>query len=529
MATTSATKTQRGHHAARDGKAAAVKAPARKAPARKAPARKAPARKALTAEVSEVGGLKVDRSLEKRVDHISSEEAERQGKTARVAVPRTLHAAWAAPAGRRSPVDIIAEQAITREPDLVPIRHGRMMVSPFTFYRGAAAIMAADLAATPSSGFRVQCCGDAHLLNFGGFTSPERSMLFDVNDFDETLPGPWEWDVKRLAASIEVAGRDGQLKPADRRNAVEATARQYRQAMREFAALTEFGVWYSRLDGDSIVALVRAEVGTKEAPNLEANLAKARSKDSMKAFTKLTQLLDGQPIITPDPPLIVPLRDLISASALPKFQDELHQLFRAYRRTLQPDRRRLLEQYRIVDMARKVVGVGSVGTRCWVLLLMGRHDADPIFLQVKEAQDSVLAPFCGKSKISNQGQRVVEGQRLMQAASDITLGWLRTVGLDGRQRDFYIRQLWDGKVGVDPAAITPATLAVYGRICGWTLARAHARSGDRIAIASYLGAAPTFDTAIGNFAVAYADQNERDYEEFLKAVKGGTLMAEAGI
>ncbi|HTT89594.1 MAG TPA: DUF2252 domain-containing protein [Acidimicrobiales bacterium] len=485
--------------------------------------------KAFTPQVSEVGGMKVDRSLEKRVDHISSAEAGRQGKTARVAVPRTLHASWAAPAGRRSPVDIIAEQATTREPDLVPIRHGRMMVSPFTFYRGAAAIMAADLAATPSSGFRVQCCGDAHLLNFGGFTSPERSMLFDVNDFDETLPGPWEWDVKRLAASIEVAGRDGQLKAPDRRNAVEATVRQYREAMREFAALTELGVWYAHLDGESLVALVRAEVGTKEAPNLEATLAKARSKDSMKAFTKLTRLLDGQPIISADPPLIVPLRDLIEPEVLPRFQDELHKLFRAYRRTLQPDRRHLLEQYRIVDMARKVVGVGSVGTRCFVLLLMGRRDADPIFLQVKEAQDSVLAPFCGKSKISNQGQRVVEGQRLMQAASDITLGWLRTVGLDGRQRDFYIRQLWDGKVGVEPSTLTPATLAVYGRICGWTLARAHARSGDRIAISSYLGASPTFDTAMCNFAVAYADQNERDYDVFLKAVKSGVLQAETGV
>jgi Uncharacterized protein conserved in bacteria (DUF2252) len=326
-----------------------------------------------------------------------------------------------------------------------------------------------------------------------------------------------------------VAGRDGQLKPADRRNAVEATARQYREAMREFATLTEFAVWYSRLDGDAIVSLVRAEVGTKEAPNLEATLAKARSKDSMKAFTKLTRLLDGEPIIAADPPLVVPLRDLLDSERLPKFQDELHGLFRAYRRTLQPDRRHLLEQYRIVDIARKVVGVGSVGTRCWVLLLMGRRDADPIFLQVKEAQNSVLAPFCGKSKVSNQGQRVVEGQRLMQAASDITLGWLRTVGLDGQQRDFYIRQLWDGKVGVEPSSLTPATLAVYGRICGWTLARAHARSGDRIAISSYLGAAPTFDTAMCNFAVAYADQNERDYEEFLKAVKGGVLPAESGV
>jgi uncharacterized protein (DUF2252 family) len=514
VATTAAGKSQARARGAGNGKAAKVKGIADKA---------------LTAAVSEVGGMKVDRSLEKRVDHITSDEAERQGKTARVAVPRTLHAAWAPPAARRSPVDIIAEQATTREPDLVPIRHGRMMVSPFTFYRGAAAIMAADLAATPSSGLRVQCCGDAHLLNFGGFSSPERAMLFDVNDFDETLPGPWEWDVKRLAASIEVAGRDGQLSPADRHSAVEATVRQYREAMREFAALTELGVWYARLDGDALVALVRAQVGTKEAPNLEATLAKARSKDSMKAFTKLTRLLDGQPIITPDPPLIVPLRDLVDSTRLPKFQDELHGLFRAYRRTLQPDRRHLLEQYRIVDMARKVVGVGSVGTRCWVLLLMGRRDADPIFLQVKEAQDSVLAPYCGKSKVSNQGQRVVEGQRLMQAASDIMLGWLRTVGLDGRQRDFYIRQLWDGKVGVEPSTLTPATLAVYGRICGWTLARAHARSGDRIAIGSYLGTAPTFDTAMCNFAVAYADQNERDYDEFLKAVKGGVLPAETGV
>jgi uncharacterized protein (DUF2252 family) len=299
--------------------------------------------------------------------------------------------------------------------------------------------------------------------------------------------------------------------------------------MRDFARLTELGVWYSHLDGDALVALVRAEVGTKEAPNLEATLAKARSKDSMKAFTKLTQLLDGQPIITPDPPLIVPLRDLIEPEVLPKFQDELHNLFRAYRATLQPDRRHLLEQYRIVDMARKVVGVGSVGTRCWVLLLMGRRDADPVFLQVKEAQDSVLAPFCGKSKVSNQGQRVVEGQRLMQAASDITLGWLRTVGLDGRQRDFYVRQLWDGKVGVEPANLTPATLAVYGRICGWTLARAHARSGDRIAIASYLGAGSTFDVAMSDFSVAYANQNERDYDAFLKAVKSGVLPAEQGL
>ena len=472
---------------------------------------------------------RVDRSLERRVDHVSAEEAAGKGKAARLAVPRSLHAAWAPPPGRRSPVDIIAEQATSREPVLVPIRHGRMMVSPFTFYRGAAAIMAADLAATPVSGLRAQLCGDAHLLNFGGFASPERALVFDVNDFDETLPGPWEWDVKRLAASIEVAGRDAAMKPGERRAAVEATVRQYREALRSFAGLTELGVWYSRLEGAALVEMARSELGPKQAPNMEASLAKARSKDSMKAFSKLTTIVDGQPRITADPPLIVPLRDLVNKEQEARMEHELHELFRAYRRSLQADRRHLLEQYRIVDIARKVVGVGSVGTRCWVLLLMGRQDADPVFLQVKEAQDSVLAPYVGKSRVSNQGQRVVEGQRVMQSASDIFLGWLRTIGLDNRQRDFYVRQLWDGKVSVDPAALTPAVLAVYGRICGWTLARAHARSGDRIAIASYLGAGPGFDWAVGQFAMAYADQNERDYSAFLDAVKKGVLPAETGL
>ena len=472
---------------------------------------------------------RVDRPLEKRLDHVSAEAAAAKGKAARLALPRSVHAVWDPPLGRLSPVDIIAEQATSREPDLVPIRHGRMMVTPFTFYRGAAAIMAADLAATPVSGLRAQLCGDAHLLNFGGFASPERALLFDVNDFDETLPGPWEWDVKRLAASIEVAGRDGGLKPADRRVAVEATVRQYREVMRALADQTELGVWYSRLEGESLVALVRAQVGPKEAPNLEATMAKARSKDSMKAFSKLTTVVNGEARITPDPPLIVPMRDLLNEEQSQRYEHEIHQLFRAYRRTLQPDRRHLLEQYRIVDIARKVVGVGSVGTRCWVLLLMGRRDADPVFLQVKEAQDSVLAPYAGKSRVSNQGQRVVEGQRVMQAASDIFLGWLRTIGMDNRQRDFYIRQLWDGKVSADPANMTRATLAVYGRICGWTLARAHARSGDRIAIAAYLGAGTMFDRAIGDFSVAYADQNERDYRAFVGAVKTGVLPAETGL
>ncbi len=470
-----------------------------------------------------------DRSPEIRVTHVTAQEATSKGRALRLAVPRSAHSAWEPPAQRRSPVDIILEQATSREPDLIPIRHGRMMVSPFTFYRGAAAIMAADLATTPVSGLRVQCCGDAHLLNFGGFASPERALLFDVNDFDETLPGPWEWDVKRLAASMEVAGRDSRLRPPDRRAAVEATVRAYRMAMVEFAGRSELGLWYSRLDGNTLLEMARAELGPKGAPNLEASLTKARSKDSMKAFSKLTKTVDGQPRIIADPPLIVPMRDLVDAEAHPHFEAELHQLFRLYRRSLQADRRHLLEQYRMVDIARKVVGVGSVGTRCWVLLLMGRNEADPVLLQVKEAQDSVLARFAGKSKVSNQGQRVVEGQRIMQAASDIFLGWLRTVGLDGQQRDFYVRQMWDGKVSVDPAVLTATTLALYGRICGWTLARTHAKSGDRIAIASYLGTGPQFDRAVTEFAVDYADQNERDYTEFMTAVKSGTLQAEMGV
>ncbi len=470
-----------------------------------------------------------DRSPEIRLTHVTAQEATSKGRALRVAVPRSSHAEWEVPAQRRSPVDIIVEQATSREPDLIPIRHGRMMVSPFTFYRGAAAIMAADLATTPVSGLRVQCCGDAHLLNFGGFASPERALLFDVNDFDETLPGPWEWDVKRLAASMEVAGRDSSLRPPDRRAAVEATVRAYRMAMVEFAGRSELGIWYSRLDGNTLLEMARAELGPKGAPNLEANLTKARSKDSMKAFSKLTKTVDGQPRIIADPPLIVPMRDLVDTEAHPHFEAELHQLFRLYRRSLQADRRHLLEQYRMVDIARKVVGVGSVGTRCWVLLLMGRNEADPVLLQVKEAQDSVLAPFAGKSKVSNQGQRVVEGQRIMQAASDIFLGWLRTVGLDGQQRDFYVRQMWDGKVSVDPAVLTATTLALYGRICGWTLARTHARSGDRIAIASYLGTGPQFDRAVTEFAVDYADQNERDYTEFMTAVKNGTVQAVMGV
>jgi uncharacterized protein (DUF2252 family) len=466
-----------------------------------------------------------------RVTHVLRADAVERGRVARRAVPRSTHAALELSDDREEPAAIIARQAVSREPDLVPIRHGRMLVSPFTFFRGAAAIMAADLAAaTPASGLRAQLCGDAHLLNFGGFASAERNLVFDLNDFDETIPGPWEWDVKRLAASITVAAREaGALEP-ERRALVEQTVRGYRQAMLDFGTRREIDVWYARMDEAAILDLMRTRGRAPKATSgVKRMMAKARTKDSMKAFAKLTTVVDGEPRIVGDPPLIVPIRDLVDDAAHPRVGDELHALFRTYRRSLQRDRRHLLEQYRLVDLARKVVGVGSVGTRCYIGLLMGRDNDDPLFLQMKEAQPSVLAPYAGKSKLANEGQRVVEGQRLMQATSDILLGWIRVTGLDNVQRDFYLRQLWDWKISVDPAAFSAATLGGYGEVCGWTLARAHARSGDRIAIASYLGRATTFDTALAAFAEAYADQNERDYESFAAAVRAGKLPVEEGV
>jgi uncharacterized protein (DUF2252 family) len=464
-----------------------------------------------------------------RIDHVTRLEAEAHGREARSAVPRSSHGNWEPAAGRRSAVEILAEQAKSREPDLVPIRHGRMLVSPFTFYRGAAAIMAEDLGPTPASGIGCQMCGDAHLLNFGGYASPERDLVFDVNDFDETLPGPWEWDVKRLTASLVVAGRGAGLTADQTRQAVLATVSQYRDAMRDFASRSELEVWYAKLDEAILVERVRQEMGNKGAPNLQKTLVKARSKDHMKAFSKLTTVVDGEPRIVGDPPLIVPLRDIANRTGASDLETRLPELFREYRASLQPDRRHLLEQYRLVDVAMKVVGVGSVGTRCWIGLLMGRDDSDPMFLQFKEAQDSVLAPFAGKSEVDNQGERVVNGQRMMQATSYIFLGWFRTIGIDGNQRDFYVRQLWDWKVSADPATITSSNLGGYGRLCSWTLARAHARSGDRIAIASYLGKSSVFDEAIASFSEKYADQNERDYAEFADAVRKGVLPVEEGI
>jgi len=464
------------------------------------------------------------------VAHLSPAERVARGKAARNDTPRSSHGRWEPATNRPDPVALLEEQAVSRVPELVPLRYGRMMVSPFTFYRGGALLMASDLAATPRSGLNAQICGDAHLSNFGVFASPERQMMFDINDFDETLPGPWEWDVKRLAASFEIAGRDRGLKPADRRAVVLAGVAEYRIRMHEFAAARNLDVWYAHIPVDRIFKELEATATKKQQAKAKANAAKARTRDSMQAFTKLTHVVDGQRRIISDPPLIVPIEDLIPpGSGRDDIESELRELIRSYRRTLETDRRELIESFEYVHFARKVVGVGSVGTRAWIALLLGRDEQDPLFLQAKEAQESVLERFVGKSKYTNHGQRVVAGQRLMQASSDIFLGWQRVRGLDGKERDFYLRQLrdWKGSADVDTMAVS--LMAGYARVCAATLARAHARSGDRIAIASYLGNSDTFDRAIADFSAAYADQNERDYQALVDAVGSGRLEAQTGV
>jgi uncharacterized protein (DUF2252 family) len=405
------------------------------------------------------------------------------------------------------------------------------MVSPFTYYRGAALPMASDLATTPVSGLAVQACGDAHLSNFGLFGSAERRLIFDVNDFDETLPGPWEWDVKRLAASLDVAGRDNGFPAKARRDAVMATITRYRQAMREFAAMTNLDVWYARADVNELRSQFDTELRARQRKLLEKGIAKAKTRDSMQELGKLTRTVNGRPRIVSDPPLVVPVDEMIrNDTERATFEAALVRLIARYQRTLETDRRYLLQQYEYCDLARKVVGVGSVGTRCWIVLMLGRDDADPLFLQVKEAEASVLSRFAGASKYANQGQRVVAGQRLMQATSDIFLGWQHVdAGADGQARDFYVRQLRDWKFSIEIETLRPEGLQRYGELCGWTLARAHARSGDRIAIAAYLGNSDVFDRAITKFAAAYADQNERDYHALVDAVKSGRITAEPGV
>ncbi|MGH9090428.1 MAG: DUF2252 domain-containing protein [Acidimicrobiales bacterium] len=463
--------------------------------------------------------------------HAYSTVAERTaaGRAARLATPRSSLGEWAPAGDRRDPVAVLEDQERTRVPELVPIRHGRMASSPFAFYRGAAAVMAADLAAGPRSGLEVQLCGDAHLVNFGGFASPDRDLVFDVNDFDETHPGPFEWDVMRLAASFEVAGRERGFDDAMRQDAVQWAARSYREAVREFGTMTTLDVWYSRLDLAGIERRWGAAAGGKAVRNLQRLAAKAESKNHLKAFDRLTRLEGGELRFASDPPLLVPVSELFSDVDATRLRDTVAQGLAIYRDTLNDDRRRLIDRYRFVDLARKVVGVGSVGTRCWVSLLVGRDEGDPLFLQVKEAEGSVLEPYVGRSAYANHGQRVVEGQRLMQAASDIMLGWTRTVGVDDVTRDFYMRQLWDWKVSASVETMLPGTFHVYAQICGWTLARAHARSGDAAAIGAYLGTGNAFDRAMVAFARAYADQNERDHGSLVAAIADGRVVAEAGV
>jgi uncharacterized protein (DUF2252 family) len=453
-----------------------------------------------------------------------------RGRAARAQVPRSSHAQLQSRAAPVDPIGLLESQAKTRVPELVPVRYGRMLVSPFTFYRGAAMIMASDLAKAPSSGLTVQCCGDAHLSNFGVFASPERQLVFDLNDFDETLPGPWEWDVKRLAASLLIAARHNGFTRKAQDRIVLDTVGEYRSAMARFGAMRNLDVWYAHLDVDIALAQLGSQLKPKAVKRTKKDLAKARTRDSMSAFSKLTRTVGGEARIVADPPLIVPIDELAEGRAREELLDGLRALLDSYLQSLGYERRLLLEQFRLTDFARKVVGVGSVGTRAWIALLLGRDGADPLFLQLKEAQASVLEDFLTPSVFDNHGERVVTGQRLMQASSDIFLGWLHVdEGFDGQERDFYGRQLKDWKGSAEIEQMAPVGMASYGRMCGWTLARAHARSGDRVAIAAYLGKGTSFDRALVEFSRDYAQQNERDYEALAAAVQSGRIHAETGL
>jgi uncharacterized protein (DUF2252 family) len=486
----------------------------------------------------------------KPIPHPSVADRKALGEEARRRIPPASHAGWQPAADRADPVDLLEEQNVSREPDLIPVRHGRMMVSPFTFYRGAAKVMAADLRETPRAGLAVQLCGDAHLLNFGVFASPERQLLFDLNDFDETLPGPFEYDVKRMAASFTIAARNNGFAEPDARDITLACVSAYREAMAGFAGMRTLDIWYARLSEDDLMRTVRSTVaeataeakkakGAKKAKKeakeakeavkaAEKSREKAHTRDSLQALAKLAEKVDGQYRIISDPPVLIPSRDLPAQFGLSaeEARETIRDQLRRYRATLQPDRRHLLEQFQVVDVARKVVGVGSVGTRAFIALLQGRDSGDPLFLQVKEATASVLEDHLPRSRFRQPGERVVQGQRLMQAASDIFLGW--TKGRDV-SRYFYWRQLRDMKGSARVESMTAPSLAFYGRTCGWTLARAHARSGDPVAICAYLGGGDEFDRAIADFSARYADRNEQDYAEFVKAIRAGKLPALEGV
>jgi uncharacterized protein (DUF2252 family) len=468
-------------------------------------------------------------STAKVVPHLTPAERAARGKAERAELGRSEHGEWESPSNRRDPVDRLEEQAETRVPELVPIRYGRMLVSPFTFFRGAAYVMASDLAGLPRTGLHVQLCGDAHLSNFGAYAAPDRRLVFDVNDFDETLPGPFEWDLKRLVASFAVAGRDRGFDAKQRRTINRAVTSAYRAAMKDFAGMGTLALWYARIDVEQIVQLFSQQASTKQTKQLDRDVAKARTKDNLKAFAKLTHLVDGEPRIVGDPPTIVPVEELMQPNEANALNDFLHGLVRSYRQTLPGDRRWLLERFRYTHAARKVVGVGSVGTRAWIVLLLGRDERDPLFLQAKEAEASVLEQFLGKSAFAEHGQRVVEGQQLTQSASDIMLGWLRASDADGVERDFYVRQLWDSKGSAAVESMNPKSMRMYAEVCGWALAKSHARSGDAIAISSYLGSSDRFDRAMASFAETYADQNDRDYAALKAAATSGRIKVEAGL
>lgn len=462
------------------------------------------------------------------VTHLSPAERARLGKAARKVTPLDSHAEIHSGDGR-DPVAVLAAEDVTRVPELVPIRYGRMLVSPLTFFRGAAVLMAGDLAATATSGFRVQACGDAHLSNFGMFASAERTLVFDINDFDETLPGPWEWDVKRLVASFAVAGRQNGFTRKQRDRIAFVAAGAYRTAMRDFAARTNLEVWYAQLDVQTVLDQWRSILPPTQVKRTEAALRKARTRDSLHALDKLSEVVDGHRRIIAAPPTVVPIEELMPSASADELFHWMQAVVRGYRESLSPERRHLLSQFQLVHMARKVVGVGSVGTRAWVLLLLGRDAGDPLFLQAKEAGASVLEEYAGASEYPHHGERVVAGQRLMQASGDIFLGTHRARGVDGQDRDFYVRQLRDWKGSAVIEEMPPRGLSTYAAICGRTLARAHARSGDRIAIAEYLGSTDRFESALAAFGEAYADVNEKDFNLLRAGVRDGRVEVQTGV
>jgi uncharacterized protein (DUF2252 family) len=463
------------------------------------------------------------------IKHLTLEERIAIGKAARAKTPRESHAGWKPSADRPDPIALLEEQARTRVAELVPVRYGRMLASPFAFYRGAAVIMAADLSTTPQSGIHAQLCGDAHLANFGGFASPERDLLFDINDFDETLPGPWEWDVKRLAASIEIAGRARGFIDKERQASVLGAVEEYRRAMRAFAAQGNLAVWHAVLNEAAIRERWNLEGQVDDLKRLRQRIAEAHAKDNARALERLTRQVNGHLQIVSSPPLVVRLEELVPAEEHRRLEDLVREFIRRYRATLLIDRRRLVEEYRYIDVARKVVGVGSVGTRTWIILLVGRDETDPLFLQVKEADASVLEPYVHASRYAKHGERVVNGQRLIQAAPDILLGWDHIQLARDLPQDYYVRQLWDWKVSAEIETMPPGRLTLYAKLCAWTLAHAHARSGDRVAIAAYLGKNAVFAQAIAEFSVAYADQNEHDHAALVAAVKSGRIKAQTGV